>query len=115
MKVIRFSLFSAIAVLLTACMTTPRDVSAVRLGMTKDELVRLMGSPADVRHVEKKNGQTEEVWEYAFPPGAARNTGRDVAGGVLKAEFGFFDDPMGKQPYVFHFIDGQLAHWGPKR
>ncbi len=107
-------LLMAMAVLLPSCVSLRPRFTEIRIGMTGPELVSVIGAPHEVRKsLKKEHGRTEEVWEYVFRPGTAK-TGRDVAAGVLTAEFRFFDDPTEDRHVLFHLIDDRLARWGPK-
>ncbi len=96
--------------LLAACQSAPPNVTGIRLGMTQNELVTEIGSPASVlESAENEHGELVEIWQYELERDA--ETGRDVATGVLTSGMGFFDDPTNQ--YLFHFVDGRLVSWGP--
>jgi len=99
------------AALLAGCASVPRDVSKIRLGMTKSELTHVMGKPAKVKGpFRNDNGRTEEIWEYVVGPDE-QESGRDVAVGVLTSDISFFQDPTEDRHFQCHFIDDRLAHW----
>lgn len=97
---------------LAACASSSPDRTSIRLGMTKDELTAVLGTPMDVRDpVVNQRGQTEEVWQYYLAPEV--ETGLDVAKEVLTTGVGFFDDPTEGHRYLFVFIEDRLERWGP--
>ena len=104
-------LFGAVVALLAACQTPETDVSGIRLGMTKEQLVATVGEPDDIRDSSPNElGEMEDIWEYNLAPDAT--TGRDVATEVLTTGFGSFKDPTAEARHVFHFVDGRLVSWG---
>ena len=102
---------SVVVLLLSACASPRPAVTGVRLGMTGDQVVKEWGNPARTEPpVQNDHGQSEVIWHYAVKPKTPK-TGRGVAKEVLTTGGGFFDDPTQDQHFVFHFIDGRLAHW----
>jgi len=97
---------------LASCSTPKQEVDSIRLGMTKAELVKLLGQPAEVGDSRTgRNGKLEEVWLYDLSRDV--ETGRDVTVGVLTSGVGFFDDPTAGRRHEFVFTDDQLVRWGP--
>ena len=108
---IRHVVLGVLVALSAACKTQETDVSGIRLGMTKDQLVKVVGEPNTIRGpTPNERGEMEDIWEFALTPDAT--TGRDVAAEVLTRGFGFFKDPTAGTRHVFHFIDDRLVSWG---
>ena len=104
----------AFAILLTACATTTKKLSTISLGMSKEAVIKAMGSPAAVRgSMMNKYNQTIEVWEYRLkkPPTVISTTGK-VA--FALATFGMSLVIVGddRANYWLFFSDGKLSRWG---
>ena len=91
-----------VAVLLVAafcsgCMTTPSThISKIQLGMTPDEVTKIMGPPFTVRAAKQyENGETTAVWEYIAP--------------VFSSAA--FSDKYDKTYWIM-FENGKVVQWG---
>ncbi len=105
------ALLWTVGALVAGCQSSPPNVTGIRLGMTKDELVAEIGEPVSIRErIESEDGKLVEVWQYRLDRVA--ETGGEVATGVLTSGMGFFDDPTNDY-YLFRFIDGRLVSWEP--
>ncbi len=104
-------LFGVLVALAAACKSPKTEVGGIRLGMTKDQLVTVVGQPDAVRDpTPNERGEMEDIWEFALP--SEVTTGRDVAAEVLTRGFGSFKDPTAGTRHVFHFINDRLVSWG---
>ena len=104
-------LFGVLVAFSAACQSPQTDVSGIRLGMTKEQLIATVGEPDAIRGpAPTQRGEMEDIWEYSLTPDAT--TGRDVATEVLTRGFGSFKDPTADARHVFHFIDDRLVSWG---
>ena len=63
-------LFAALGVaLLSSCATPARKIKNVKLGMTPEEVRKVMGDPYTIRAAKiYEDGEWAEVWEYLPPP-----------------------------------------------
>jgi hypothetical protein len=96
------------------CQSVRPEPQAIRVGMTKAEVLASLGRPAEVRGpAADAHGRMAEIWHYRLEPEVA--SGGDVAKGVLTSGIGFFDDPSAGHRYRFVFVDERLASWGPDR
>lgn len=55
----------AMVVVLVGCASPARKIKDVRLGMTPDEVLDVMGKPTTIRAAKVyEDGQTQQIWEY---------------------------------------------------
>ena len=55
----------AMVVGLVGCASPARKIKDVRLGMTPDEVLDVMGKPTTIRAAKVyEDGQTQQIWEY---------------------------------------------------
>ena len=91
-------------------------LSQISLGMTKGEVIQVIGSPYTVRGaVTNKYGQSVEVWEVVLSqPKTGRQLTNEVA--VTALTFGLLSPVLatpGKEvAYWLYFVNGRLAQWG---
>ena len=104
----------AVAIATAACQSSEGNVDRIQVGMTRQELTKLLGAPREKRPpVAAASGGLEEIWLYDL--GADVKTGGDVTVGVLKSGVGFFDDPTAGRRHAFVFVGDQLVRWGQAR
>lgn len=64
-KIVLLAGLMGISVLVTGCRTPSRHISEVRLGMTPDEVLDVMGRPYTIRAAKLfRDGNWLETWEY---------------------------------------------------
>lgn len=101
----------ALLALLSACATTPpapKPTTSIRLGMTKREVLQLLGNPVSVRQgVKQERGKPADVWVYSDISKSPKR-----ASDVVERVFRFGISSVEKRQTLFYFIDGRLARWG---
>jgi outer membrane protein assembly factor BamE (lipoprotein component of BamABCDE complex) len=94
----RLAIFSVLCmgVWLAGCATPSRHISELRLGMTPEEVLDIMGKPFAIRAAKLyENEEWQEVWEY-IPPVFS------VAG---------FSDRYDRDYWIL-FENGKVVQWG---
>jgi len=87
----------------------PKLTNAIRLGMTKRDLLQVLGPPETVSvGVKQRRGKPADVWAYpdqSKPP--------EKASEVAKRVFRYGVGSLDHRQTLFYFVDGRLTHWGP--
>lgn len=109
-------------ILICACATTrtTSELKSLDLGMSKDQVVKVLGEPKAVRGAIINNyGQNVEVWEYHLTVGKKTSTGGKIAIGIIGTAFVVGTAGLGlpflapdMDDYWFYFVDGELSQWG---
>jgi len=111
----KLNLVLVAAPLLTGCATSTRNLREVSLGMSKNEVVDVLGEPKAARGaIYNKYDQVIEVWEFEL---AVPDDGREIAKDSvltlvtlgLAAPAFFIHDT---KPYWLYFLDARLVQWG---
>ncbi len=85
-----------LASLMMGCSTPSDHVNKVKLGMTGDDVRKVMGPPFDIRASKTYDtGETAEVWEYIAPV----------------FSLSIFSDKYDKTYWIF-FENGKVVQWG---
>ena len=117
-KIWVFVLLVILGVCFTGCATTTssKHLRKISLGMTKDEVIKVLGEPAVSRGaIKNKYNQVVEVWEYTLALPSHDSAGQIIGKSVLT----FITLGMGaatfrgeRNNYWLYFLDNKLVQWG---
>ena len=114
----KISFLLVLVLLLSGCATihSTKKLRRASLGMSKEEIVKVIGEPTVVRGaIINKFNQTVEVWEYKMDKGkTAGEIGVQAAFAIVS--FGLLSPalfvPGEIQHYWLYFYDNKLVQWG---